>query len=95
MKYLSDIPRHAIFGDASDLNKMYIVPEGEVRLELTKKSEGVEMIAKFNGQRVTLPRGSAVQFVQLQAITATGGIGFSEAAPSAEVSRLHIPGARN
>lgn len=93
--YLPDVPRHAIFGDITDPNKLFIVPEAEVSVELIRKNTSVEMFVKFKGQRVQLPHGAAVQFIQVQAITASGGIGFPESAPEASISKLHIPGKGN
>lgn len=88
------IMRHAFFGDEADSNKIYMVPEHEVSVTIVKTSSGTKLTAKFKGHVVTLPVGSAVQFVQVQAITASGGIGFPDpekAPPPASISRLHIP----
>ncbi len=90
--YLADVPRHAFFGTEADPNKLYIVPEHEVHVELIREANRTKVVAKFKGQSVTLPLGSAVQYIQLQAITASGGIGFPEAAPDATVTKLDLTG---
>jgi hypothetical protein len=73
--------RHAVFGDEADSNKINIVPENEVLISLLRDSSGVKMTAKFKGHSVVLPRGSAVQFIYLQAVTASGGIGYADPEP--------------
>jgi hypothetical protein len=96
-KYLGDIPRHAVFGDSEDVNSIYIIPETEVHVRLARTSSGVDIHVHFKNKVVKLPRGSAVQYLQLQAITAAGGIGFAAAADDPEPttpSLIHPKGSR-
>jgi len=70
--------RHAIFGDETSPDKMNVVPETEVVVSLLRHSSGVKIVAKFKGQTVILPAGSAVQYIYIQAITASGAIGYAD-----------------
>lgn len=75
------VSRHAFFGDVQRPNRLYLVPETDVRFELERSPAGTTITAIFDGKRICLPPGTAVQFLQLEAITEQGGIGFADPVP--------------
>lgn len=91
-RYLPDVPRHVIFGDATNPNKLHLVPESQVRFELHQDPQTRERtcvaVMMLDNKRITMPKGAQASFIQIHIISENGGHGFPEAADEAPSSNV-------
>jgi hypothetical protein len=81
--------RHAQFGDESNADHIFVVPEADCFFEMLRQPGGGNKLrVHFKGRSVIIPPGTAVQFICLAAVSANGGYAYKEDNPHIAVASI-------